>query len=57
MPITRLTQHELHQVSQHLTRPGSHHWAALRCVTCDKHIQWLSQWESKQLEELGVEPH
>jgi len=38
----------------HLTKPGSKHYAALRCVECNTHIQWLSVNESNQLETLGV---
>lgn len=40
--ITKLTRHESHTVSIHLTQPGSRHHAALRCVNCCVHIQWLS---------------
>lgn len=47
--ITRLTRHDRHRVSVHLTKPGSKHYAALRCVDCNKHIQWLSQLDAKRL--------
>lgn len=40
--ITKLTKHDTHSVSIHLTKPNSKHYAALRCVDCNKHIQWLS---------------
>jgi hypothetical protein len=47
--ITKLTRHETHTVSVHLTKPGSKHYAALRCVECNKHIQWLSQQDAEKL--------
>jgi hypothetical protein len=53
--ITRLTKHDGHQVSVHLTRPGCKHYAALRCVKCNKHIQWLSQEDAKKLSASGVD--
>jgi hypothetical protein len=52
--ITRLTNHDNHQVRIHLTKPQSKHYAALRCVNCNKHIQWLSKTETLELQELGV---
>ena len=52
--ITKLTKHNTHTVRVHLTKPGSKHYAALRCVDCNTHIQWLSVNESNQLETLGV---
>jgi L-rhamnose mutarotase len=47
--ITKLNKHDTHTVSIHLTKPGSKHYAALRCVDCNKHIQWLSQQDAEQL--------
>jgi hypothetical protein len=41
--ITELNKHDNHQVKIHLTRGLGPHYAALRCVDCNKHIQWLSQ--------------
>lgn len=40
--ITKLTRHDSHDVKIHKTKPGSKHYAALRCVECNTHIQWLS---------------
>jgi hypothetical protein len=40
--ITKLTRHDSHAVKIHLNKPGSKHYAALRCVECNVHIQWLS---------------
>ena len=40
--ITELNKHDDHQVKIHLTRGLGPHYAALRCVKCNKHIQWLS---------------
>lgn len=54
MAITKLTNHDNHQVRIHLTRGHGPHYAALRCADCDKHIQWLSQSQTLQLECLGV---
>ena len=48
--ITKLTKHETHAVKVHLTKPGSKHYAALRCVECNTHIQWLSQQDTKQIQ-------
>lgn len=55
MAITRLTNHDNHQVRIHLTKPESKHYAALRCVECNKHIQWLTKVQSLKLKSLGVE--
>jgi hypothetical protein len=43
MSITKLTQHDSHKVSVHRCKPDAVHFAALRCVDCNKHIQWLSK--------------
>jgi hypothetical protein len=47
--ITKLTKHDTHKVQVHLTKPGSKHYAALRCVNCNKHIQWLSIQDAEQI--------
>lgn len=47
--ITRLTKHDGHQTSIHLTKPMSKHYAALRCVKCNVHIQWLSKQDFEKL--------
>lgn len=51
MAITRLSKHNNHRVSIHLTRPGSKHYAALRCADCNLHIQWLSRKDVQALED------
>lgn len=43
MAITKLKQHNHHEVSVHRCKPNSVHFAALRCADCDVHIQWLSK--------------
>lgn len=53
--ITKLTRHDRHQTSVHLCKPGSTHYAALRCVKCNKHIQWLSQQDAEFLLANGVD--
>lgn len=52
--ITRLTKHDTHQMRIHLTKPNSKHYAALRCVDCDKHVQWINYEQAKQIRQLGV---
>jgi hypothetical protein len=52
--ITKLTKHDSHAVSIHLTKPNSKHHAALRCLECNVHIQWLSQTEAGAIENLNV---
>ena len=42
MTITSLTKHNAHEVKIHLCRGNGPHYAALRCVPCNRHIQWLS---------------
>ena len=54
MSITRLTNHDSHTISVHLCKPTSKHYAALRCVNCRKHIQWLSKHQTEQIKHLGV---
>jgi hypothetical protein len=49
MAITKLNKHDSHAVSVHLTKPTSKHYAALRCVDCNVHIQWLSAEDAKKL--------
>lgn len=55
MAITKLTKHDSHHTRIHLTRGQGPHYAALRCVECNKHIQWLSHNETHRLSNLGVE--
>ena len=52
--ITRLTKHDDHAVKIHLTKPNSTHYAALRCVDCNTHIQWLSKLQANELKTIGV---
>lgn len=52
--ITKLIKHDTHTVRIHLTKPNSKHHAALRCVDCDTHIQWLSDNQTNQVKSLGV---
>jgi hypothetical protein len=47
--ITRLNRHDRHEVRIHLTRGLGPHYAALRCVKCNVHIQWLSQQDTEKL--------
>jgi hypothetical protein len=54
MAITRLNNHDLHEVRIHLTEGNIPHYAALRCVDCNKQIQWLSQFETKTLSSAGI---
>jgi hypothetical protein len=49
--ITSLTKHDRHEVKIHLTRGMGPHYAALRCVKCNKHIQWLSQADVDKIKE------
>ena len=52
--ITKLTRHDSHTVRIHKTKLDSKHYAALRCVECNTHIQWLSAIETNQLKSMGV---
>ena len=52
--ITRLTKHDTHEMRIHLTRGLGPHYAALRCVKCNKHIQWLSQKDVGLLKNLNI---
>lgn len=54
MAITKLSKHDNHQARIHLTRNIGPHYAALRCVDCNVHIQWLSQTETLALQEQGI---
>ena len=53
--ITKLKHHDNHQVRIHLTRGTGPHYAALRCVDCNTHIQWLNSGTTHQLANIGVE--
>jgi hypothetical protein len=50
MPITKIAKHDKHPVRIHLTRNLGPHYAALRCVKCNKHIQWLNQKQVREIE-------
>lgn len=52
--ITRLTKHDNHKIKIHLTRGLGPHYAALRCVDCNKHIQWLSTKDAEYLKSVGI---
>lgn len=55
MAITPNQHHNTHDVQIHLTSPGAtKHWAALRCLECNKHIQWLNQSDTQQLIDMGI---
>ena len=47
--ITKLTKHDTHEMKIHLTRNLGPHYAALRCVECNKHIQWLSKEDAEKI--------
>jgi hypothetical protein len=47
--ITKLTKHDSHEMKIHLTRGLGPHYAALRCVECNKHIQWLSKEDAEKI--------
>lgn len=51
--ITELNKHDNHQVKICLTRGLGPHYAALRCVECNKHIQWLSQQDVKIIKQAN----
>jgi hypothetical protein len=55
MKLTRLEHHEDHEIRIHLNKIGSRHFAALRCVRCNRHIQWLSAPDTEHLANLGVD--
>lgn len=54
MAITKLLNHDNHQVQIHRTKPNSKHYSALRCVDCNKHIQWLSKENTNELKSMGI---
>jgi len=53
MPITTNNHHDNHLVRVHLTRGNGPHYAALRCVECDRHIQWLNYIEAAEIRQLN----
>lgn len=55
MKITSLTKHNSHQMRIHYTRGLGPHYAALRCVECNKHIQWLSFSATQLLISMGID--
>lgn len=50
--LTKLTKHDNHPVRIHLTQGKGPHYAALRCVLCNCHIQWLNRAQAEQIKEL-----
>jgi hypothetical protein len=54
MAITKLKHHDNHEVTIHLCKPKSAHYAALRCADCNTHIQWLNRQEAHTIKDLGV---
>jgi hypothetical protein len=52
--ITSLHHHDNHEMTIHLNKAGSVHYAALRCVKCNRHVQWLSVANAEQLQSIGV---
>jgi len=57
MAITKHNKHDSHPVRIHLTKNAGPHYAALRCVLCNTHIQWLNTATVHTLSEMGVEIH
>ena len=55
MAITKLKRHDNHKVSIHRCKPTAVHYAALRCVYCNTHIQWLNRQEAERIAGLGVD--
>jgi hypothetical protein len=55
MAIKNKTDHDDHTVRIHLCRGLGPHYAALRCIDCNKHIQWISSGETQLLASNGVE--
>ena len=43
MAITKLTKHNDCEITIRKLLPDHMHFAELRCVDCNKHIQWLSE--------------
>jgi hypothetical protein len=55
MAITKLIKHNNHQVRIHHTQGTGPHYAALRCVDCNTHIQWLDSGTTHLLASIGVD--
>lgn len=55
MAITKLKQHNHHQVEILCCKPSSAHYAALRCADCNTHIQWLNRQEAHTIRKMGVD--
>lgn len=53
--ITSLSRHDTHEVKIFQTQNNFVHSYALRCVDCQKHIQWLSVKDVARLKSLGIE--
>jgi hypothetical protein len=52
MAITKLKHHDHHEVTIHLCKPKSAHYAALRCADCNTHIQWLNRQEAETINQI-----
>lgn len=55
MAITKLQHHDHHTVRIHHTQGKGPHYAALRCVDCNTHIQWLDSGTTHLLASMGVD--
>jgi hypothetical protein len=53
--ITKLTKHDSHQVKIYQTQNTSQHSYCIRCVDCNKHIQWLGVDDANDLLDMGFE--
>lgn len=53
--ITKLNAHDLHQVKIFQTKNSSIHSYCLRCVDCNKHIQWLGVDDARNLLDIGID--
>lgn len=50
--LTKLTHHNNHEVKIHLTRGLGPHYAALRCLNCNCHIQWISKIQAEKIKAI-----
>ena len=50
MAITKLTKHNKHKMKVCVCKPTSTHYAALRCIECDTHVQWLNRTQTLAIE-------
>ncbi len=51
MAITKLRKHDSHEIKT-VRIYNSHHYGELRCRDCDKHIQWLTKEDYKQINRI-----